>query len=981
MNPEDFKSFFKSIHGVDPFPWQSRLLKEVIENGWPDVVNLPTSSGKTAIIDVAVFLLAFEASRYQENEFQANKRSRRRIFFVIDRRVVVDEAYERAERIKKALESARDGILHEVAEALKKINYGDGETSGDVETPLEVIRLRGGLPREPPFLKNPLQPAVIVSTVDQVGSRLLFRGYGVSKSMRPIHASLVGVDSLIILDEAHISRPIAKTLDNVKMFQAEKWSKVKITEPITVVKMSATPYIFRDSKSFELQEEDLQNELLKKRLSCSKKTRLVEVKKSSNSMAEANENLSDKLMEEAINIINKLENKENPVIGVVANSVIVARMTFEKIRKWIKDNSENAVLLTGRIRPYERDVLMKEYLPMIIAGRDRSVNTKPLFVVTTQTIEVGADIDFDALVTENASLDALQQRFGRLNRLGLRENSAGVIVKGKVPKEEIRKGHPIYGASAEETWQILLKLSRKEKKDRYIDMGAPLREEVQKMEPEEIEKAVSPSSDAPILTPSHMDLLVQTFPPPFTEPSIPLYLHGIDAGVQDVQVIWRADLPDMDKKNERDIIETVAALPPVNSEVMSIPIWALSFSSDIAMEDLADVEGVSMNGGTRSDEVKVLKWMGPDESEIVKLGEVMPGDTIIVPSNYGRYDRYGWNPQSSEPVDDVAEETMLDKGKIVLRINENLVHKWFPQDKEEEIESARSLVENAMERYGNEEDLTEICEELIDGLLEIPNMKNNVKDALKKLKIERKEYVYPSKERPYGIIIERKSYDDSTEEDDTSSLTFDMELEKHSTMVADLAMEFASRAGLPSDAVKDIKISAKLHDIGKADPRFQAWLAGGDANYYRSGKILAKSKEMYANDWNAIRLARMKAGYPSGARHECYSVAMIEDARNQDLLKEAHDKELVKYLVGTHHGRGRASMPAVNDDGISHAVQFIFGGTKVNFNGKHNLERLDSGWTELFWEVTRRYGYWGSAYMETIVRLADHICSSRQGEK
>lgn len=972
MNVEDFQSFFKCIHGFDPFPWQLRLLREVVDNGWPEVVNLPTSSGKTAIIDVAVFLLALEA-----NGNQGIKRSRRRIFFVIDRRVVVDEAYERAEKIKRTLESASDGILLEVAKALKKINYGD------LETPLEVIRLRGGLPREPPFVKNPLQPAVIVSTVDQVGSRLLFRGYGVSKSMHPIHASLVGVDSLIILDEAHISKPFAETLRNIEMFQKDKdkkWFSVKIAEPITVVKMSATPYVLSDSKSFGLQEEDLQNELLKKRLSCSKITKLVEVKKSSKSMAEANENLSNKLREEAMDIMNNPRGEVNQVIGVIANSVIVARMTFEKIRKGIKDKSADAVLLIGRIRPYERDILMKEYLPMIIAGRDRSVNTKPLFVVATQTIEVGADIDFDALVTENASLDALQQRFGRLNRLGLRENSAGVIVKGKVPKEEIRKGHPIYGESAKETWQILLKLSNKQKKDRYIDMGAFLREEIQKMEPENIEKAVSPSSDAPILTPSHVDMLVQTFPPPLTEPSIPLYLHGINAGSQDVQVIWRADLPKMDRKNERDIIETVAALPPVNSEVMSIPIWALSFSSDITLEDIIDVEGVSMNDGTRSDEVNVLKWLGPDESEIVKLSEVMPGDTIIVPSNYGRYDRYGWNPRLSEPVDDVAEEAMLENGKIVLRINENLVHNWFPQDKGEEIESARSLVENAMESYGYEEDLTEICEELIDGLLEIPDIKNNVKDSLEKLKIERKEYVYPSNKMPYGIIIERKSYDDSTEEDDTSSLTFDMELEKHSKMVADLAREFASRAGMPSDTIRDIEISANLHDIGKADPRFQAWLAGGDTDYLINGKILAKSKEIYATDWNAIRLARTNAGYPMGARHECYSVAMIEDAQNQDLVKDAHDKELVKYLVGTHHGRGRASMPAVNDNGMNQ-VAFNFNGIKVNFNGEHNLERLDSGWTELFWEVTRRYGYWGTAYIETIVRLADHICSSRRGEK
>ena len=63
---------------------------------WPEAIALPTASGKTACMDVALFALAFQALRLETGQPIT---APRRIFFVVDRRVIVDEAYERARRL------------------------------------------------------------------------------------------------------------------------------------------------------------------------------------------------------------------------------------------------------------------------------------------------------------------------------------------------------------------------------------------------------------------------------------------------------------------------------------------------------------------------------------------------------------------------------------------------------------------------------------------------------------------------------------------------------------------------------------------------------------------------------------------------------------------------------------------------------------------------------------------------------------------
>jgi len=174
---------------------------------------------KDAVIDIAIYALACGWTA-----------AATRIFFVVDRRLVVDEARGRAKAIREAIEKNAD--LEPIRGALR-------ERCGSDQF-LHVSTMRGGMPLETAWAKSPIQPTVCLTTVDQLGSRLLFRGYGVSPKMAPIHAGLAGTDSLIILDEAHLSEPFRQTLTHLKSYRSQKWCAEMVGKGLQVTSMSAT---------------------------------------------------------------------------------------------------------------------------------------------------------------------------------------------------------------------------------------------------------------------------------------------------------------------------------------------------------------------------------------------------------------------------------------------------------------------------------------------------------------------------------------------------------------------------------------------------------------------------------------------------------------------------------------------------------------------------------------------------------------------
>ena len=63
----------------------------------------------------------------------------------------------------------------------------------------------------------------------------------------------------------------------------------------------------------------------------------------------------------------------------------------------------------------------------------------------------------------------------------------------------------------------------------------------QRIRSADLSALLAPHPHAPILLPSHLDVLCQTHPLPQPDPDIPLWLHGPQRGEPEVQLIWRAD--------------------------------------------------------------------------------------------------------------------------------------------------------------------------------------------------------------------------------------------------------------------------------------------------------------------------------------------------------------------------------------------------------------------------------------------------------
>ena len=921
LRSSEFREFFLQLHGKAPFPWQERLAEQVSSEGWPQVIDLPTASGKTACIDIALFALALRG-----------KDAPRRIFFVVDRRVVVNEAFERTKKIAEQLRQADGGILNKVARRLREL------AGSDEACPLETYELRGGAYRDERWVITPLQSTVVVSTVDQVGSRLLFRGYGVSPNTWPMHAGLIANDALIFLDEAHCSGAFAQTLQSIERYRSEQWAETPLNRPFRFVEMTATPAGNQEGRVFRIDEVDREDNTLGQRLRASKPTRLVEVKGKRDDL----EKLADALASEAIRLAAECGATR---IAVMVNRVRTAKLVRSRLQK--KAAGQTIHLVIGRMRPVDRDDLYRLLLPLK-SGASRMEGAPPRFVVSTQCLEVGADLDFDVLVTECASIDALLQRFGRLDRLGAFGRAAGSIValSGQM---DAKKPDEVYGEALAYTWKSLSEL---QSGDGLLAMGIEAKPGDAATVAQQLGKAVllrTLGKPAPTLLPSHLDAFAQTSPVPEPDPEPALFLHGRNKSAPDVQLIWRADLDGADEDKWREI---VAVCPPSSNEAMPVPIsafrkWFAGESNPSGEE--SDLQGVGqeLHELPQQRGIKALVWRGNEDNNkpVSQASHIRPGDTVVLPKSAGGWDVLGHIP-GEKPIIDLGDRARWElRRRVCLRLHPNVVAEW-PKTK------SREELLKVIKRNGAED-------EIPDALADCECTENP--EWINKLLFEMRGRPISPHPSGVGYVIEGRITKSKKGKAGDEVL-----LRDHSEDVEEAARELVSLV-TDSDQQRALQTAARFHDYGKADVRYQAWLRGGDvmaAQY--APQPLAKSK--------FGRLGKqVNSGLPDGFRHELLSLLFAE--KFIDATDETRD--LTLHLIASHHGRVRPFAPVVSDNA---AECVTFQGISVCKREREECttHRLDSGAADRFWKLTRQYGWWGLAYLEALFRLADWQASDEE---
>lgn len=829
----DFRKTFKALTGHEPFPWQQRLYEEFCSGKIPQVCDIPTGLGKTAVI--VIWLIAL-TTRGKAASMP------RRLVYVVNRRTIVDQSTDVVMQIQNKLEHpGADAGLKKTADSLRVM--AAGTTNGEL---LAVSTLRGELADKGEWRKDPTRPAIIIGTVDMIGSKLLFSGYGDSRYWRPLHAGLLGCDTLFVHDEAHLTPAFGKTLRSIcRSFQTHRQDDANASRipPTRLLELSAT--LIHENEEpvgtpVQLDEDDEKDTIVKQRIDARKQLRLNEVAK------------AGRIVQEKITELALAHAEDRQRVIVFVQSPDAASGIAKSLKKELTGPGDKRVsLLTGQIRGHERDQLLNREA-MLPFSNEGEPPEKTVYLVATSAGEVGMDLHADQMVSDLTSLDSMIQRLGRVNRFGTTDARVDVVYEQPLCDEPTK----LYELARHKTLSLLHEVQDKEG---YIDVCTRALRRWR-----DCEEAFSPRPPTVELS----DILFDGWSQTSIGKSIPArpepaaWLHGVQDDLPEAWLAWRKEVSILAKYEvgDEDVARWFQRHPVHSREQLRMPTYQLKkaleknskwIKTQVERDREKDEQG-------RSDSVIVLLASG--EARRTTLDKLVEGKqdfsldfaTIILPTEAG-----GLTPDGvfDPSVKEAAE-------KLDVSSDELFVHELHVAEDQRLTDAIREAHEKATEKQ---------------GMLR--------RKYLLLLKADEAGEDNEEEVRRY-LLLSRKVEDGlpGKGSNDMPSVT------EHCSDVAQHARAMAESFGLCESLQEAFEIAGKYHDIGKEEDRWQ--IAAGHDPKVPNYDPKAKPPPGGSVNW------RMLDGY----RHECGSLMKAVEI---DEIMSHDQRDLILHLIATHHGWAR----------------------------------------------------------------------------
>jgi CRISPR-associated endonuclease/helicase Cas3 len=899
---DSFGCAFAALTGFAPLSWQRRLYREWATDPFKPtpVIDLPTGMGKTAVM--AIWLIA------RANKFDVPTR----LIYVVDRRTVVDQATDLAQMLVQ-----------------RPITKWMHDTFGGVLP--AVSTLRGQLADNREWSRDPSKPAIIIGTVDLIGSALLFSGYRSSYKRRPLEAGLLGQDSLLVLDEAHLSKPFEKLICAINgdgRFQKDRERKLH-GMPMKVIRMSATsgqsvaekpPFTLQFDANGNLTGEDAKDTIIDNRFGAKKRLTIRE-----------SQDVIDSIATETGNIATSHPGSRIVIFVKSPKDVEAVRKSLIK-----KDKSREfkIAMLTGTMRGLERDDLVtpptdepqhERRVMQRFLKPDNGPSQSECFLISTSAGEVGFDLNADHLVGDAAPLDSWIQRLGRVNRRG-NGDATVILIKDKDPAKTD------FDKACIATSNLLTD-------DMNVSPNA-LAAFKKMLTPKQIDDASSPTPTMVELT----DVLLDTWSMTSITDSMPgrpavgPWIRGIEDEQSQTTIAWRAELELFkDASNPAKVFKAAFAKHRIR------PHETITTNSSRIVDFLKGVTTAKKGQHTRPelrDTVVALKF--PRNVEMTTIGKLLddPGilntePTLILPPRFGGLDSSGMlSHEAIPPIPDPDDPLPLS-----LDVAD--------QPGYEPLESARSRLRILIERAGDKwkpiplpggrpipTDLNLDEQYATSTLL----FKALAKAALRVRLVQ--PVAFDEEGDPMRSLVCLTPLQKKSDK-------IEQKLAEHVSAVECEANRIADALGLTGSLLEALRFAAKWHDEGKKADIWQRFI--GRQN--DSDEPLGKSA--VTRDPKSLR----------GYRHEFGSLLCLHHTERHKtsttLPTDTETSDLALHLIATHHGFGRPH----------------FDNTLVKEFSTEQCETLHTNSIRRFARLQRKYGWWHLAWLENLLRCADGAAS------